>query len=180
MIKTRKMKIFKELEFLSDVGGIAWEQILTKTDDIDVLVDHWTSIFSFTIDKHAPIFKMHVSEKSCPWIDKELKGLMRIRDKLRKSAVKSRSSLIMDSYRQVRNKVSALNIRRKKEYYNNKISACKENVKESWKVINELLNKRSKSSSIDSFTGPGSDTVPIEDILNVMNSFLQFIRQRAC
>ena len=55
MIKTRKMKKFKESEFLSDVGGIAWEQMLTKTDDIDALVDHWIGIFSFTIDKNAPI-----------------------------------------------------------------------------------------------------------------------------
>ena len=169
------MKKFKELEFLSDVGGIAWEQMLTKTDDIDALVDHWTGIFSFTIDKHAPICEICVSEKYCPWIDKEHKGLMRIRDKLKKSAVKSKSSLIMDLYRQVRNKVSALNIRRKKEYYNNKISACKGNVKESWKTINELLNKRSKSSSIDSLTGSGSDTVPKEDISDIMNSYFSSV-----
>ena len=57
MIKTRKMKKFKESGFLSDVGGIAWEQTLTKTDDIDALVDYWTGIFSFTIDKHARFVK---------------------------------------------------------------------------------------------------------------------------
>ena len=175
MIKTREMKKFKESEFLSDVGGIAWEQMLTKTDDIDALVDHWTGIISFTIDKHAPICEIRVSEKYCPWIDKELKGLMRTRDKLKTSAVKSKSLLITDSYRQVRNKVNALNIRRKKEYYNNKISACKGNFKESWKTINELLNKRSKSSSIDSLAGSGSDTVPKEDIPDVMNSYFSSV-----
>ena len=118
---------------------------------------------------------MRVSEKYCPWNDKELKGLMRTRDKLKKSAVKSKSSLIMDSYRQVRNKVNALNIRRKKEYYTNKISACKRNVKESWKTINELLNKKSNSSSIDSLAGSGSDTVPKEDIPDVMNSYFSSV-----
>ena len=96
---------------------------------------------------------------------------MWIRDKLKKSAVKSKSSLIMDSYRQVRNKVNALNIWSKKEYYNNKISACKGNVKKSWKTINELLNKRSKSNSIDSLAGSGSVNVPKEDIPDVMNSY---------
>ena len=81
----------------------------------------------------------------------------------------------MDSYRQVRNKVNALNILRKKEYYNNKISACKGNVKESWKTINKLLNKRSKSSSIDNLAGSGSDTVPKEDIPDVMNSYFSSV-----
>ena len=83
---------------------------MTKTDDIDVLVNHWISIFSLTIDKHAPICEMRVSEKYYRWIDKELKELMRTRDKLKKSAVKFKSSLIMDSYRQVRNKVNSLNV----------------------------------------------------------------------
>ena len=45
MIKTRKMKNFNEQAFPSDVAGINWEQILTETDDINVLVNHWTSTF---------------------------------------------------------------------------------------------------------------------------------------
>ena len=41
MIKTSKMKNFKA--FLSDVAGINWEQMLNETDDINVLVNHWTN-----------------------------------------------------------------------------------------------------------------------------------------
>ena len=40
ILKTREMKNVKEGEILSDVGGIGWEQMLTKTGDIDVLVNH--------------------------------------------------------------------------------------------------------------------------------------------
>ena len=125
MIKTRKMT------FLSDVAGINWEQMHTETDDINVLVNYWTSIFSLIIDKHAPLCEMRVSEKYCPWIDRDLRDLMQTRDKLKKSAVKSKSAPLLDSYRHVRNKVNALNTQQKKEYYNNKISACKGNMKES-------------------------------------------------
>ena len=39
--------------------------------------------------------------------------------------------------------------RRKKQYYSNKISAVKYNIKKTWKVINYLLNKRTKSINID-------------------------------
>ena len=112
VIKTRKMKNFNEQAVLSDVAGINWEQILTETDDINVLVNHWTSTFSLVIDKHAPLCEMRVSEKYCPWIDRE--------------------------------------------YYNNRISACKGNMKESWKTINELLNKMSTSCNIDSLEESGS------------------------
>ena len=77
MIKTRKMKTINELAFLSDVAGINWEQLLNETDDINVSVNHWTNIFSLTIDKHAPLCEMRVSEKYCRWIDKDSSDLMR-------------------------------------------------------------------------------------------------------
>ena len=96
---------------------------------------------------------------------------MRTRDKLKKSAVKSKSAPLFDSYRHVRDKVNALNTQQKKEYYHNKISACKGNMKESWKTINELLNKRSKSSNIDSLKESGSETVHKKDIPDAMNSY---------
>ena len=159
MIKTRKMKHFCEEAFLADVSGICWEQMVIQTDDIDVLVNNWSKLFSLIIEKHAPITKMRVSEKYCPWIDHDLKKLMRTRDRLKKAAAKRKSSLLMDSYRHVRNKVNVLNIQLKKQYYTNKISACQGNMKESWKAINELLSKRSKSSNIDSLKESDSEVV---------------------
>ena len=171
MIKTRIMKNFNKQAFLSDVAGINWEQMLNKTDDINVLVNHWTNIFSLIIDKHVPLCELRVSEKYCPWIDRDLRDLMRTRDKLKRSTVKSKSALLRDSYRQFRNKVNSLNTQQKKEYYNNKILLCKGNMKGSWKTINELLNKRSKSSNIDSLKESGSETVHRKDIPDVRNSY---------
>ena len=150
---------------------MCWEQMITGTDDIDVLVSNWSNLFSLIIEKHAPMTVMRVSEKYCPWIDKDLKKLMQTRDKLKRAAAKRKSQFLMDSYRQVRNKVNVLNIQLKKQYHTNKISACQGNMKESWKAINELLNKRSKSSNIDCLKESGSETVHKKDISNTMNSF---------
>ena len=97
---------------------------------------------SLIIEKHAPLIEMRVSEKYCPWIDKDLRDLMRTRDKLKKTAVKGKSQILMDSYRKIRNKVNALNTQLKKQHNTNRISAGKGNMKESWKAINEPLNKR--------------------------------------
>ena len=44
-------------------------------------------------------------------------------------------------------------------------------MKESWETINELLNKRSKSSNIDSLKESGSETVDRKDIPDTMNSY---------
>ena len=170
-IKTRKMKNFNEEAFLADVSGICWEQMLTETDDINLLVNYWSEMFSLIIEKHAPLIEIRVSEKYCPWIDKDLRDLMRTKDKLKKSAVKGKSPILMDSYRQIRNKVNALNVQLKKQHYTNRISACKGNMKESWKAMNELLNKRSKSSSIDCLKESGTETRNKKDVSNAMNNF---------
>eukprot|EP00794_Sanderia_malayensis_P015572 gene15572-17148_t len=96
------MKNFNVEAFLADVSGMCWEQMLTGTDDIDVLVSSWSNLFSLIIEKHAPMTVMRVSEKYCPWIDKDLKKLMQTRDKLKKAATKRKSQFLMDSYRQAR------------------------------------------------------------------------------
>ena len=84
--------------------------MLLETDDINVLVNDWSNLFSIIIDKHAPLIEMRVSEKYCPWINKDLMNLMKTRDKLKKRAVKTKSIVLMDSYRHMRNKVNALKI----------------------------------------------------------------------
>lgn len=108
---------------------------------------------------------MRVSEKHCPWVDKELKEFMRTRDKPNKSAVKSKSPGIVDSYRKIHNKVISLNTQLKKGYYNNKILAY--SMKEFRQTFNELLNKRSKSSKMNCLKESGWLK---EDTPGVMNT----------
>ena len=109
MIKARKMKNFIEGEFLADVASVCCDQVVTMTDNINSLVNDWSAIFSALIEKHAPLTEMRVSEKYCPWIDLDLKNLMRTRDRLKATAIKRKSPIIMDSYRKIRNKINLLN-----------------------------------------------------------------------
>ena len=156
MIKTRKMNNFIEGEFLADAASVCWEHVVPVSDNINLLVNDWSAIFSALIEKHAPLREMRASEKYCPWIDRDLKNVMRTRYKLKRAAIKRESRILMDSYRQTRNRVNLLNKQLKKQHYTNKISSNKGNLKDSWKTINELLNKRSKSCNIDCVKGSDS------------------------
>ena len=49
-IKTRSMKHFSKNQFLSGISGISWGQLFQQTDDIDLIVNNWSS-FSFVIEK---------------------------------------------------------------------------------------------------------------------------------
>ena len=59
------------------MSKINWERVVSKPVDIDVLVDDWSNLFSMIIEKHAPITSMWVSETYSPWINKDIKVLIR-------------------------------------------------------------------------------------------------------
>ena len=52
---------------------MCWEQGLNDTDDVDILVIHWSSLFFSIVDKHAPIKSIRVSEKQYPWVNTNLR-----------------------------------------------------------------------------------------------------------
>ena len=70
---------------------------------------------------------------------------MQTRDRLNKAAVKYKSPTLMRSYRKARNATNTLNSQLEKKHYNDKITACKGDIKGSWRAINEIINKKSKS-----------------------------------
>ena len=144
------------------------------TDDINALVNCWSNLFSIIIEKHAPMVEMRYAEKYCPWIDKDFRDLICSRGKL-KAAIKSKSPILMDSYKQIRNKVTTLDIQLKQQHYTNRISVCKGNMKESWQLINELHHKRSKSNNIGCLKESATESVHKQYFSNVMNDFFYSI-----
>ena len=170
-IKTRRMKNFNEQMFLNDVASINWIRALGQTDDINILVRNWSSLFSSVIEKHAPVQTMRVSDKYCPWVNADLRALIKSRDKLKLAASKNKSTLLMSSYRHLRNKVNSLNTKLKRQYFATRVSKFKGNMKESWKTINLLFNKRSKSTNIDLLRDQNKTISNKGEISQSMNSF---------
>ena len=96
---------------------------------------------------------------------------MRTRDRLKKNAVKSQSSSLMTSYRKARNASNSLNNELKRKYYNDKITACKGDIKGSWRAINEIINTKSKSTNIDYIKNCDQKISSNSEIANVMNDY---------
>ena len=58
---------------------------------------------------------IRVADKNCPWVNDELKSLMKYRDRLKKAAIKAKSETLLPSFKQARNIVNSLSILLKKE-----------------------------------------------------------------
>ena len=132
IIKARKMKNFNEELFLNELAAIDWQRILICSQDINEVVQNWTNILSFVVEKHTPHIERKVSDKSTPWLNPEIKKMFRTREKLKTAAIKSGSNILMEAYKQVRNRTNAMNSKLKKGYFSDKIHSCEGNMKDTW------------------------------------------------
>ena len=121
-------------------------------------------MLSLIIEKHAPLRERRVSDKFAPWLTPDLKNMFRTRDRLKAAAIKSKSVLLMEAYKKIRNKANALNTKLKKRYFTDKIHSCEGNIKETWTTINKLINKRSKTTNITSLK-VDDETITTPDLL---------------
>ena len=93
----RQLKHFDQAEFINDCLLVDWKAIALSSDDINIIFDQWTKMLSLILEKHAPVRNRRVSGHFCPWLTKELKQLSVARDRLKKQAVRSKSSILMEA-----------------------------------------------------------------------------------
>ena len=129
LIRTSKIKNFNQDTSLSRITRIYWEQIATKTDNINQPICKWKNLFPLLIKKHAPLNRICVSVKCSHRINEDLKTLMQSRDRLKKVAVKSKSPAFMRSYRKTCNATYSLNIQLKKTITMTKLPRAKGTLK---------------------------------------------------
>ena len=85
--------------------------------------------------------------------------------------MQNKSTLLMSSYRHLRNKINSLNTKLKRQYFATRVSSFKGNMKENWKTINQLFNKRCKSMNIDVLRDENKTISNNGEISQSMNSF---------
>ena len=162
---------FSEEGFLKDLSNVGWKKIVTSTDDISLIVEQWSNMFSIILEKHAPTRNKRVSEKFSPWLTKDFKFMCRSRDRLKKLAVSHKSEILMQAYRQMRNRVNKLNLNLKREFFTNKVASYDGDLKTTWKTINQVLNKKSMTTHIASLEVEGKTVSGDTAIAESMNNF---------
>ena len=171
-IISRKMKNFDKEAFLRDVSSLPWDNIVRSLETLDEAIDRFTETLMLLIEKHAPLQHRRVSQKYCPWLTSEYHKFKKTRDELKKFAVKSESTYIFLSYKHVRNKVNALNRKLKNVHYTKQINENLGNMKQTWKIVNEIVNKTSKTTKIESIKIENKVISDNSKIPNLMNSYL--------
>ena len=147
--KVRNFKRFNETDFIEELSRIPWylaTQYMNPNDNWHV----WKSFFLEALDRHAPLIYKSIKHNSVPWINSNIKKLIRSRDYHKKRAKQYNSQVHWDNYKSERNKVNSEMKRAKTVYYQTRIKelSLAKDMKKTWSLINTLLGKGGKSSNI--------------------------------
>ena len=78
--KTRQLKHYDPQKFREDLRKIDWESILEQVDANKYMSLDWEKRFLSVLDKHAPFCQRKVRTCHVPYIDKDLRHKMFLRD----------------------------------------------------------------------------------------------------
>ena len=103
---------------------------------------------------------------------------MRSRDSLKAKANKTGSKYIKLAYQHMKNKVDYKIRELKVNYYTNKITENKGNIKRTWKILKQLTGKSNKSISIGKLTIDGEEISEKQEISNTLNQYFLSIGEK--
>ncbi|CAB4008485.1 Hypothetical predicted protein [Paramuricea clavata] len=128
------------------LSNLNWE-----INDPNMLWENFQTTFNYVADIHAPLQSRKVRNRKAPWLTDAIKKSMNRRDYLKKKAIKTNSTACHNAYKSLRNEINKKIMyakHAKRDYYTNCVDRNRNNTKQMWKHINQIVNKNSRSTNI--------------------------------
>ena len=144
-VSVRSYTNYKPELFLKDLYCVPFHMV-NFFDDFNDQVDAFNSLFLDVLNEHAPIKRIKIKSRPNPFITREIRELMRTRDRCRhKSAIKTNDRLHWNAYRFFRQEVKREIRLAEKAHVRSEILNSNGNTNAIWKVINRCLPKKATS-----------------------------------
>lgn len=137
----RNFKHFSEQAFIHDLAGAQWSHFALFPSITDAVALFQHQLLA-CINKHAPLKKVRIKDRSNPWFSRELSDVIHARNKQWSLARKYKSATDWQLFRSLRNKCTSLIKKAKVEYYLSLTSDTLSNPSKFWKTVKALQNKR--------------------------------------
>ena len=132
--------------FREDLRKENWSDI-QKFDDIDDAVKKWEDMVTSVINKHMPLKTKRMRKKYSPWLNESIFELMKQRDNIKRRAIRQKSEYLWKEYKKLRNKVTFVIRKTKRQYYVDKLAECP-GKNQTWTVLKSFLPNNNTSSNL--------------------------------
>ena len=158
-------------KFSEKLANQDWSEILQKNDTVSAFSNFYT-IYNKHYDDSFPTkrIKLGYSTRKS-WIPDDLKKLISTKDKMYRNLLTSKDPYLAIIYKRFRNKVNKMREKAEKEHYNKLLAENKFNMKKTWQILKEIINKNSKSSISSRFLVNNQIIINKQTIADGFNSF---------
>ena len=103
-------------------------------------------------DEHFPLVRIRVNSKTQaePWISHGILNCIKKKNSMYKHCLFDKSQECKDRYKRYKNRLTCILGHAEKEYYASKLLEMKDNAAKTWKILNEMTNRKSKNKSVTS------------------------------
>ena len=150
--KARKLKNFENHLFLKDLEASNLDEIKNITKDPNQMWSLWKNLYLGVLDKHARITEIKIRGNNLPYVTSEMRQLIRTRDHLKKKANQTGSKYIsrLTNRSEAKCPMVSYGIRKlRSDYYTKKIEESTGDLKATWKILKEVINKDQKTTEIN-------------------------------
>ena len=150
-IKIRSMKDYSNDTFSDSLNEKDWSIVTQEKNDVNISLEKFNTMLIDSIDDVAPEKEIRIKGNTEPWIDEEALELIRQRDRaLFKSNQNKSNYRLKTKFKELRNKATKVNRKKKAKHFQNKVEENKDNPKKIWDELKTLgySNKSKEKESI--------------------------------
>ena len=157
---------------IEDLAREEWHDLYRETD-VNIVYEKFINKLTFYYEKNIPTVKQKQRKQQIrnPWITVGIFHSIQTRNDLYKSYLKNPSEENNNRYTRYRNILTKLIRTSKKLYYSNRLNNAEGDSRSTWKIINEMINKKRESTSLDNLNINGKEITNSEDVSKEFNSF---------
>jgi hypothetical protein len=124
---------------------ICWDKIINETDTQSAYTDFHATITE-NFENCFPFKKVATNySNQLPWLTPAIKNSISQKHKLYMKQLKINSQSNIATYKKFRNKLNHVLRITEREYYQAKIKEYQSNLRKSWKIINEVINRKKRT-----------------------------------
>ena len=170
-IKRRMFSDSNMRSFSSALSCHTWHHVLDNNDP-QAAYTLFMNDFIDMYDSNFPIKHIKFGYKTRKsWLSEGLKKAITIKNRLFRRARKSQNREDENIYKKFRNKLNGMLDKAEKSHYSKLMEEHKSNLKKSWNILKEVINKKKSNVSYSRFMVNDKITTNKETIANSFNSF---------
>ena len=134
--------------FCIALNAIDWDSILSGISNPQLAFTLFHTRYSLLYNRYFPLKKVKLGYKTNkPWLTRGIKNSIRTKNKLYIRSLKHPSFLNEQSYLRYKSKLNYLLRKLERNYIESMLKKHKSNLKKTWQIMKDIINRRRKSSS---------------------------------